>query len=128
MALPAASPPAMRAALALPVGVAGEHQQPLGLAGVDLAEAGGGEGDEQPRMPGHRLRDALAAAQAGGQELEAVGLVGGRAGGAHRHPPVPAGLQEGGVRLPVGRVDRADLTGQRVGVLDRPRSRTGWTQ
>jgi hypothetical protein len=77
VALPAASPLAMRALLALPVGMAGEHQQPLDLAGVDSAEGWRGEGDEQPGMGCHRLGDALAAAEAGGQELEAVGLVDG---------------------------------------------------
>jgi GNAT superfamily N-acetyltransferase len=38
---------------------------------MDGAEAGGGEGDEQPRMPGDRLGDALAASQADAQELVA---------------------------------------------------------
>ena len=52
VAVPAASPGAVRAAGTLPVGVAGQHQPPLRLAGVDPAEAGGGEGHEQPRMRG----------------------------------------------------------------------------
>src|SRR4029453_4467626 len=69
-------------------------------------------------MPADRLGDALAAAQAGGEQVELVGLVGGRAGGTHRGPAVPAGLQEGGVRLPLGRVDGADLAGLWVGVVD----------
>ena len=100
VALPAARPAAMRAPLALPVGMAGVHQPPLGLAGVDPAEGWRGEGHEQPWMGGHRLGDALAAPQPSGQELEAVGLVGRRAGGAHRRPPVAARLEQGGVRLP----------------------------
>jgi hypothetical protein len=41
MALPAAGPPAMRAPLALPVGMAGMHIQSLRPAGVDGAEAAG---------------------------------------------------------------------------------------
>jgi hypothetical protein len=65
MAMPAASPLAVRAAGTLAVRMAGQDQPPLGLARVDPAEAGGGEGDEQPRMGGHRLGDALAALQAG---------------------------------------------------------------
>jgi hypothetical protein len=90
----------------------------LRLAGVDLAKGGGGEGHKQSRMGADRLGDALAAPEAGGQELEAVGLVGRRAGGADRHPPVATRLQEGGVRLPVGRIDRADLARLGVGVVD----------
>ena len=50
VAVPAAIPQAVGAAGTLPVGVTGQHQPPLGLAGVDPAEAGGGEGHEQPRM------------------------------------------------------------------------------
>jgi hypothetical protein len=63
-------------------------------------------------------RDALAASEAGGQELEAVGLVGGRARRADRGPSVAAGLEECGVRFPVGGVDRTDFSGRRVGVVD----------
>ena len=61
MAMPAAIPAAMRAAGTLPVGVAGQHQPPLGLARVDPAEGRRGEGHEQPRMGGHGVGDALAA-------------------------------------------------------------------
>jgi hypothetical protein len=78
----------------------------------------GSKGDEQPRMGGNRLRDALAAAQAGRQQLEAVGPIRRRAGRADRRPSVAAGLEEGGVWLPVGVIDGAHLTGLRVGVLD----------
>jgi hypothetical protein len=42
VAVPAAGPPAVGAASTLPVRVAGQHQAPLGLAGMDPAEAGGG--------------------------------------------------------------------------------------
>jgi hypothetical protein len=78
VAMPAASPGAMRTAGTLAVGVTRQHQPPLRSARVDAAEAGGGEGDEQPRMGGHRLGDALAALQPGGQELVGVSPVGGR--------------------------------------------------
>ena len=67
MAASAASRQAMRAAGTLPVGVARQHRPPLGLAGVDLAERRGGEGDEQPRMGGHRLGDTLATIEPGGK-------------------------------------------------------------
>jgi hypothetical protein len=59
MAVPAAHRLAVGAAGALPVRVTGQHQTAMGLAGVDPAEAGGGEGDEQPGMPCHALGDAL---------------------------------------------------------------------
>src|SRR4030095_5643356 len=67
---------------------------------------------------GYCLGDALPAAQAGGQELEAVGLVGRRAGAADRGTAVAAGLEQRGVGFAVGRVDGAALPGLRVGVLD----------
>jgi hypothetical protein len=110
MALPAAQPPAMRAGSTLPIGVAGEHQQPLGLAGVDPAKGGGGEGHKQSRMGADRLGDALATAQPSGQELKAVGLVGRRAGRADRGPPVATRLEQGRIRLPLGRVHGPNLT------------------
>src|SRR4030095_13659959 len=93
-------------------------KRPLRPARVDQAEAGSGEGHEQPRMPTDRLRHALAAPQPGGKKVELVGLVGRRAGGAHRGPSVATGLEEGGVWLPVGVIDGADLTRCRVGVVD----------
>jgi hypothetical protein len=83
VALPAADPAAVRAALTLPEGMAGVHQPPLGLAGVDLAERWRGEGHEQPWMLGHRLGNALATPQTGGQKLEAVSPVGRRARATH---------------------------------------------
>jgi hypothetical protein len=69
-------------------------------------------------MTGDRLGDALAAPKPGGQQVELVGLVGRRAGGADRGPAVAAGFEEGGVRLPASVIDRADLAALRVGVLD----------
>ena len=82
VAVPAAIPVAVGAADTLAVWVAGQHQAALGLASVDPAEARGGEGHEQPRMLAHRLGDALAALEAGGQELVGVGPVDGGTGGA----------------------------------------------
>jgi hypothetical protein len=38
--------------------------------------------------------------------------------GAHRRPPVAARLEQGGIRLPLGRVHGADLTRLGVGVVD----------
>jgi len=87
VAMPAASPVAVRTASALPEGVTGQHQPALRLAGVDLAEAGRGEGHEQPRMLSYRLGDALAALEPGGQELVGVGPVGGRTRRAAGLPP-----------------------------------------
>jgi hypothetical protein len=75
--MPAACSEAVGAAGSLAVGVAGQHQPASCLPGVDPPKAGGGEGDEQPRMPGHGLGDALATFEAGGQELVGVGPVGG---------------------------------------------------
>jgi len=78
MAVPAAIPQAMWAPVPLTVRVTGQHQAPLGLAGVDPAEAGGGKGHEQPRMHADRLGDALAALEPGGEQLVGIGLVGRR--------------------------------------------------
>jgi hypothetical protein len=115
----ASSHPGCRgAAGTLAVRVAGQHQPPLGFAGVDLAEAGGGEGHEQPRMLADRLRNALAALEPGGQELVGVGPVGGRTGRAARLSAGAARLEQHPVRLPLAVVDGADLTCQAVGLLD----------
>jgi hypothetical protein len=117
MAVPAAIAEAMRAAGALPMGMAGQHQPPLRLPGVDLAEAGGGEGHEQPRMPADGLGDALAALEAGGEQLVGVSPV---RGGARGTAGLPAGatcLEQQPVRFPPAVVDGADLTGSPVGVF-----------
>jgi hypothetical protein len=118
MAMPAASPQTMRAAGTLPVRAAGQHQPPLRLPRVDSAEAGGGEGDEQARMGGHRLGDALAALEPRGEELVGVGAVGGRTRWAAGLAAGAARLQEHPVRLPVGVVDGADLAALAVGLVD----------
>jgi hypothetical protein len=118
MPVPAASPDTVGTAGSLPVGVAGQHEAPLCLARVDLAEAGGREGHEQPRMLADRLGDALATLQPSRQELVGVRPVGGRTRWAARLPPGAARLQQHPVRLPVGVIDNADLTGSLVGVLN----------
>jgi hypothetical protein len=82
------------------------------------AERRRGEGHEQPGMAGHRLADTLAAPQTSGEEVELVGLVGRRAGRTNRGPPIAAGLEQRGVRLPVGRVHGADLTRLWIGMLN----------
>jgi hypothetical protein len=125
VAVPAAIPQAMRAAGTLPVRVAGQHQPPLGLAGVDLAEAGGGEGDEQPRVPADAVRDALAALEAGGQELVGVGPVGGSTRRAAGLPAGTTGLEQHPVRLPLAVVDGANLAGLAVGLVD-PAGQPDW--
>jgi hypothetical protein len=118
VAMPAAIPRAMPAAGTLPVGVTGQHQAALGLAGVDPAEAGRGEGHEQPRMLVDRLRDALAALEPGGQQLVGISPVGGRTRRAPGLPAGAAGLQQHAVRLPVAVIDLPDFAGLAVGVLD----------
>jgi hypothetical protein len=116
--VPAARSEAVWAAGSLAVGMAGQHQPAFGLPGVDPPEAGGGEGDEQPWMPGHGLGDALAALEPGGEELVGISPVGGRTRRAAGLPPGAARLQQHPVRLPLTVVDGADLARPLVGVLD----------
>jgi hypothetical protein len=118
--VPAAIPRAMRATSALPMGMAGQHQAALGLAAVDPAEAGSGEGHEQPRMLVDRLGDALAALQPGGEQLIGIGPVGGRTRGTARLPAGATRLQQHAVRLPAAVIDLADLTSLAVRLLDPP--------
>jgi hypothetical protein len=92
MTVPAASLYPVRAASGLPVGVAGQHQPALRLARVDPAEAGRGEGHEQPRMLADRLGDALAALEPGGQELVGISPV--------RWPHTTGSAPPGGCRRP----------------------------
>jgi len=90
----------------------------LWVAGVDLAEAGGGEGDEQPRMLRDRLGDALAALQPSGQELVGIRPVD---GGTRRTAGLSAGaagLEQHPIRLPSRVIDGADLATLAVGLLD----------
>ena len=125
VAVPAAIPDAVGAAGTLAVGVTGQHQPPLRLARVDAAEAGGGEGHEQPRMLADRLGDALAALEPGGQELVGVGPVGGRTRRAAGLPAGAARLEQHPVRLPLAVVD---LCGPRrcSGRRARPGRPGGW--
>src|SRR5918993_4715662 len=118
MAVPAAIPVAMRAAGTLPVRVTGQDQPALGLGGVDLAEGWGGVGHEQPRMLADAVGDALAALEAGGQELVGVGPVGGRTRRAAGLPPSAARLEQHPIGLPLAVIDSADLAGLAVGVVD----------
>jgi hypothetical protein len=113
---PAAGRAAMRAAL---VAVAGPTRASLAAAlsaGVDRAEAGGGEGDEQPRVGADGGGDSLAAVQTGPHQLVGVGPVSGGTRGAARLAPVAAGSQEHRVGLVGGVVDLADLAGGPVDV------------
>ncbi len=118
MPMPAAIPGAVGAASTLPVGMAGQHQPPQRLSTVDAAEAGSGEGHEQPRVLGHRLRDALAALQPSREELVGVSPVGGRTRGAAGLPTGAARLQQHPIRLPPRVVHLPHLAGLAVGVLD----------
>jgi hypothetical protein len=118
VAVPAAIPGAVGAAGAMPVGVAGQHQPPLRLAGVNAAEAGGGEGHEEPRMRGDRLGHALTTLEPSGEELVGISSVGGR---TRRAPGLPAGaasLEQHPVRLSLCVVHLPDLAALAVGLLD----------
>ena len=95
-----------------------QHQAALRLAGVDSAEAWGGEGHEQPRMGGHGLGDALAALEPSGQELVGIRPVGGRTGRAAGLPSGAASLEQHPIRLPPRVVHLPDLAALAVGLLD----------
>jgi hypothetical protein len=118
VAVPAASPIAMRTLGTLTVRVTRQDQPPLGRAGVDPAERGRGEGYKQPWMLADRLGDALATLEPGGQELVGVGPVGGRTRRAARLSPGAARLEQDPIRLPVAVVDLPNLAGAPVGVVD----------
>jgi hypothetical protein len=62
--------------------------------------------------------DALAALEAGGQELVGVGPVGGRTRWAAGLAAGAARLEQHPIRLPVGVIDGADLAGCAVGLVD----------
>ena len=91
-------------------------------AGVDGAEGGGGEGDEDGGVGGDVGGDALAAGQPGADEVVGVAAVGFGAAGAGGGAAVAAGLVDHPVRhaeggdgaqqLPGGRVDVADVAAQ----------------
>lgn len=87
---------------------------------MDRAEAGGGEGGEDARVCGDVFRGALAAAQAGGDQVEGVAAVDLRTGRAAGRAAVVAADEELAGREVV-RVeaveDAADLTGRGVDVV-----------
>jgi hypothetical protein len=76
-------------------------------------------------MPGNRLGDALAAFQAGGEELVGVGPVGGRTRRTARLAAGAARLEQHPVRLPLRVIHGVDLAGGPVGVLD-PAGEADW--
>jgi hypothetical protein len=69
-------------------------------------------------MRGDGLGHALAALQAGGQQLVGVGPVGGGTGRAPGLPPGATRLQQHPIRLALGVVDLPDFAGLAVGVLN----------
>jgi hypothetical protein len=72
---------------------------------VHWAEARGGDRREHERMLGHRLWDALAAAESGHDQLPCIAAIDLRARPAHVGAPVPARREDDPVRLAV----RAEL-------------------
>ncbi len=82
---------------------------------VDGAERRRGQRHEQPRVPVDGVRDALAAAEAGGDQMPAVDPVDLGAGPADGGPPAPAGLQQHLVGFAAGVEDARDGAG---GFLD----------
>src|SRR6266536_2867579 len=96
-------------------GPAGQQLAALaGAGGVDGPEAGGGEGGEHARMPGHGLRDALAASQAGADDLLGVLLVDAGAGRADVLTAVTTGDQQDLAGFGVGVVHGLGLAGDTV--------------
>ncbi|KPI09133.1 hypothetical protein OK006_5257 [Actinobacteria bacterium OK006] len=99
---------------------AADRTSRAGRAVVDGAEAGCSEGGEDAGVCGDAFRDALAAAQAGGDQVEGVAAVDLRAGRAAGRAPVVAADQEvtgreaGGVETAE---DVADLAGAGVDVV-----------
>jgi hypothetical protein len=84
---------------------------------VDRSERGGGEGGERARVLGDRGGDALAAGQAGGDQLPGIALVSAAARLAGRCATVPARDPGGAVELQCGGISGADLAG---GGVDQP--------
>jgi hypothetical protein len=66
-----------------------------GAPAVDRAEAGGGQGEEQPGFVGDGVGDGFAAGHASAGEVEGVCGVAVGAGRAHRLPAVAAGGVDG---------------------------------
>ena len=95
-------------------GTAGQHLAAALAAGVDRAEGRGGEGGEHARVLSDRFGDALAAGQAGADELAGVALVDGRAGRAGRLAAVAARDVQHAARFSVGAVGGGGLAGGQV--------------
>ena len=98
-----------------------------GAGGVHRSEAGCGEGGEHARMRGHGLGDALAAGQAGADDLPGVVLVDLGAGRADVLAAVAAGDQQHAAGFGVGVVHGAGLAGGAVDGVDAAlRGGSGW--
>lgn len=104
----------------LVVADAAATRAPAGRAVMDRAEARRGEGGEDTRVGGDMFGDALAAAQAGGDQVEGVAAVDLGAGRTPSRTAVVAAHEElagrevGGVEV---LEDAADLTGRGVDVV-----------
>jgi hypothetical protein len=99
--------PTVRAGAACAPGSAAQLGAVVLVAGVDGAEAGGGEGGEDPGVRGDAVGGVFSADQSGADELEGVAAVELGAGGADGGAPVAARDQEGGVVAGVGVQDLA---------------------
>src|SRR6266498_450844 len=92
---------------------------PAALAAtVDRPERRRGKGDEQPRMLGDAGRDALAAAQARGDQMPSIPPVDLAARPAAGRAPVAAGLEGHAVRFALAAVDAPHLARGEVGLVD----------
>ena len=111
---------AVRAApgVGVAAGAAGQHGLAAHPAGVDRAERRRGEGGEHARVRGDRLGDALAAGQAGADELPGVALVDRRAGRADGLAAVAARDVQHSPVLGGGVVDRGEFAGGQVDGVD----------
>jgi hypothetical protein len=90
----AAAAPAVRAARLGSGRVADLHPPVADPCRVDGTEGGRGEGDQQPRMRGHGVGEALAADKPSPEQLVGVGAVDLGAGLAAGGPPGAARLQQ----------------------------------
>ena len=86
--------------------------------GVDGSEARSGQRREHRGMLGDGVRDALAAPQAGGDELVGVAAVGPRAGRADGFTAIAAALQQRLIRLTDGGERGSHLSGRGVDGVD----------
>jgi len=107
---------AVRAAafLVIPARPARQHGLAAHAPRVHRAEGRGSQGREHARMPGHRLRDALAAGEPGEDQLAGVLLVDPRAGQTHTFAAVAARHQQHTARLGDGVVHEPPLSGGQI--------------